>query len=517
MTGARIRVVVYARVSTEDQAERGYSLEAQIEDCLRRATELGYEQRNVLVLSDDVSGTLLERPGLNRLRELVAEEVDQPELVIVYDPDRLARKLSLQLLLTDELTRRGVRLEFVNFEWNNTPEGRMFYQLRGMFAEFEREKIRERTIRGRITKLKTSGKLSLDPRLYGYRFDTERDVLVIDPAEAGVIRYMFRAAAAGASGEEIARQLASDGVPAPRGAIWYGSTVTRILRNESYLGTYWAYKVDYHQGYRRQRPRSEQFPLQIEPTVEPELFEQAQAELDRKRSSAGRTPQRQLLLSGLAVCACGRPMVAGAAAGGRQYAYYVCGTRHKQSVKGEPHAKRCATGYWNTEAVDEAVWRHVCSFISENAPSAAATVMLSRLSGNETAMEPERELLQSRLAENERRLLRLLDLYLSGGIARQLYEESQKKLEREGERLTLRLKELMEKEHTEPYWGTLPSEWQAADWEMRLISAHYETRRQMVKLLVEKVEFNEARLLKLHFRVPFFSQNAFHGESDGGL
>uniref|UniRef100_UPI00138DF106 recombinase family protein n=1 Tax=Gorillibacterium massiliense TaxID=1280390 RepID=UPI00138DF106 len=269
--GEKKQAAIYVRVSTEDQGERGYSLEAQIEDCLNKATEMGYRGDQVEVIADEASGAVLDRPGMNRLRDWI-ESREPPKTVILYDPDRLSRKLSHQLLITEEMIKYKIALVFVNFTWNNTPEGRMFYQLRGMFAEFEREKIRERTIRGRLAKVKNHGKLSCNPRLYGYCFDTADDVLRPDPEAAATVRRIFALSGGGESAAAIARRLAAEGVPAPRGSRWYGSTVSRILRNPSYLGTYTAYKVDYHQGWRRVRPPEERFALPLAPLVEPAAF-----------------------------------------------------------------------------------------------------------------------------------------------------------------------------------------------------------------------------------------------------
>lgn len=424
------KVGIYARVSTEEQAEKGYSMESQLGACRAKALELGYAGGECAVFTDDVSGARTDRPGLNALREW-CKSSKRPELVIVYDPDRLARKLSLQLMLTDEWLKLGIRLEFVSFEWNNTAEGRMFYQLRGMFAEFEREKIRERTIRGKLTKLQTTGKLSLDPRLFGYRFDTGQDILVVDPGQAEVVRRIFRLAAGGFSGEEIARKLAQDGVPAPRGQRWFGSTVTRILHNRSYLGEYKAYKTDYHQGYKRKRPESEQFALPIEALVEEELFLEAQRTLQRSRTRSGRPAMKEVLLGGLVRCPCGRSMVVGGASSARNYSYYICTSKLKKAyapVNGrEREPSLCTNGYWNTGGTDEAVWQELVRFLLEHRP---LWLPYAEQSPEEVPGEGRAYALLM-LQESERKLRKLVELYLSDGISRILYDERRLMLERE--------------------------------------------------------------------------------------
>jgi site-specific DNA recombinase len=173
---------VYVRVSTEDQARHGYSLQAQVEACRARAEALGAS--DVKVFADEgVSGALLARPGLNALREAVRSRA--AALVVVWDPDRLSRNLSHQLLLTEEIEQARVRLEFVNFEWKSTPEGQLFYALRGAIAQYEKEKIRERTGRGRLQKAR-QGKLPAAFRPYGYDYDPGASLLVVKPEEAQV-------------------------------------------------------------------------------------------------------------------------------------------------------------------------------------------------------------------------------------------------------------------------------------------------------------------------------------------
>ena len=97
-----MRAAVYARVSTEEQAKHGYSLDEQIQACSSRATELGATE--VLVFRDEaISGATLDRPELNKLRDLIAQgEID---LLVMRDPDRFSRKLSYQLILTEEFEK----------------------------------------------------------------------------------------------------------------------------------------------------------------------------------------------------------------------------------------------------------------------------------------------------------------------------------------------------------------------------------------------------------------------------
>jgi site-specific DNA recombinase len=113
------RAPIYARVSTKDQKDCGYSLPTQIEACAAYATERGY----MLVgepFQDDYTGMSMDRPALNKLREAIpAAHID---VVIVLDLDRLARKAVYQMLLEEEFAKLGAVVEYANERYEDTDE-----------------------------------------------------------------------------------------------------------------------------------------------------------------------------------------------------------------------------------------------------------------------------------------------------------------------------------------------------------------------------------------------------------
>jgi len=183
-----MNAIIYVRVSTEEQAREGFSLASQLDACRKKAQEMG--ATNVIEFADEgVSGEILERPGLTRSRDLV--RAGGIEIFLCYDPDRLSRKAAHQMIITEEIEQAHVRLEFVNFDRTSTPEGNMFYQMRGVIAEYEKEKIKERTIRGKLQKAKQGG-LTHWPGTYGYSY-TRRDgrqdgFVAVNEEEAEVVR-----------------------------------------------------------------------------------------------------------------------------------------------------------------------------------------------------------------------------------------------------------------------------------------------------------------------------------------
>ena len=139
---------IYARVSTERQ-EKEQTVDSQLDALRRAAGEGGYEVSPSHVFVDERrSGAHLDRPGLDRLRDLASEGTF--EAVLVASPDRLARHYAYQVLVMEELQRTGCGVVFLNHAFGETPEERMLLQITGVFAEYERALIKERSRRGRL-------------------------------------------------------------------------------------------------------------------------------------------------------------------------------------------------------------------------------------------------------------------------------------------------------------------------------------------------------------------------------
>src|SRR5215471_13722150 len=158
---------IYARVSTEDQG-KGYSIPTQIEACQRLAQQEGYSVPESHIFVDEgISGTTLDRPALRHLRDLVATQA--VAAVIILDPDRLSRKMGKLLVLTDELQAANIPLLCVSHPVEYGPEGMLFFQMRGVIAEYEREKALERMARGRMGRVK-QGYYAGGTIPYGYKY-----------------------------------------------------------------------------------------------------------------------------------------------------------------------------------------------------------------------------------------------------------------------------------------------------------------------------------------------------------
>jgi site-specific DNA recombinase len=166
-----MRVSIYVRVSTQHQAQ-SQTIEQQLDRLRQHITQQGWTLNEADIFQDDgYSGALLNRPGLDRLREAVRSgEVLQ---VLLAAPDRLARNYVHQVLLLDEFQQAGCTVQFLDRPMSQDPHDQLLLQIRGAVAEYERTLIAERMRLGRQRKFRAGQLLPWTRVPFGYRVDPE--------------------------------------------------------------------------------------------------------------------------------------------------------------------------------------------------------------------------------------------------------------------------------------------------------------------------------------------------------
>ena len=134
-----MNAAIYCRVSTEEQEREGTSLDSQLEACVKKAQELGYETSNYTI-QETWSGLTLDRPKLTELREWVRNK--EISAVIAYTLDRLSRDPVHFIILQEETERANVSLHLVTETVDSTDLGKLISHIRGYAAKLEAEKIR---------------------------------------------------------------------------------------------------------------------------------------------------------------------------------------------------------------------------------------------------------------------------------------------------------------------------------------------------------------------------------------
>lgn len=183
---------IYARVSSEQQREEK-TLGSQTASLIEFAKSQGLEAPAEWVFEDEgYSGATLERPGLERVRDLAAE--GQIQVVLAYSPDRLSRKYAYQILLLEEFARQGVETLFVKAPQGDSAEDQLLVQCQRMIAEYERAQILERSRRGKRHRAQAGEVSVLGGAPYGYRYLRKSEeapaAYLVEATEARVVERM---------------------------------------------------------------------------------------------------------------------------------------------------------------------------------------------------------------------------------------------------------------------------------------------------------------------------------------
>ncbi|AIF52078.1 recombinase family protein [Pelosinus sp. UFO1] len=353
---------LYCRVSTDLQAETGYSIGDQIRTCREHALELGLETfRNFEYIDDGYSGEYLERPALDRLREDLRAKLIQD--VIIYDPDRLSRNLTNQLLLADEIEKAGAVLHFVTGSYDASPEGRLFFSIRGAISAFEKAKIRERTLRGKRAKA-WNGKIIQNGHAYGYDWDEENSTYIINQKEAAIVKmiydlYLSRKHTI----KDIALFLKQQNIFNRKNNPFTLSMIYRILTDEKYAGIKWSFniydkKISQYKRKKIARPQEEWIPIPIPPIITSDEYQTVRQILSENRRKSPRNTKQQYLLRNFIKCAvCGYGISAHHKlySSGKEYSWYKChsgGTDKSLTPCGNPAVSALE--------LDDLIWKHLC-------------------------------------------------------------------------------------------------------------------------------------------------------------
>jgi DNA invertase Pin-like site-specific DNA recombinase len=235
----------YVRVSTQEQAKEGVSLDAQ-RDKLRSYCKLNGIKLVDIVADEGISGSTLDRPGLQAALHMIRR--GRANTLIVAKLDRLSRSLrDVCALMSDYFTDDRYHLLSVCGMVNtHSAAGRMLMMNLANYNQFERELISERT-REALQHMKAQG-IRLGPAKYGYELSNQLDakgrrMLVPLASEQEIIARLAAAQADGVGFNDIARQLNAEGIRARRGGEWTGRFASAVLQREG------KYKVRPHKPY----------------------------------------------------------------------------------------------------------------------------------------------------------------------------------------------------------------------------------------------------------------------------
>jgi len=379
---------IYARVSSEQQREEN-TIASQTASLIEFATSHDLEVPKEWVFEDEgYSGAILERPGLECVRDLAAE--GQIQVVLAYSPDRLSRKYAYQILLIEEFARQGVETMFVKSPQGDSAEDQLLVQFQGMIAEYERAQILERSRRGKRHRAQAGEVSVLSGAPYGYRYIRKTDeapaAYVVEEAEAQVVRRVYEMyTVEGLSMGEITRRLNTEAVPTRKASRWERSVVWAMLRNPAYRGiacfgkTRISARTRVMRPQRRrgvtmpgttashERPRAEWMEIPVPALVTEESFARAQEQLQQNKIRSRRRTIAPSVVQGLVSCAkCGYALSRSSTqTSARKIHYYKCIGSDSWRKLGGPVCDN--SRFVRQELLDQIVWAEVIRLLEEPA------------------------------------------------------------------------------------------------------------------------------------------------------
>ncbi|MZQ74727.1 MAG: recombinase family protein [Peptoclostridium sp.] len=337
------KVVIYARVSTAEQAEEGYSIDAQLDTVKKKCEQEGRVVVNEYV-DRGISGKSIEkRDALKKLLKDAAK--GQFEEVWVWKTNRLARNHLDLLKIVDELNKNNVGFKSCSEVFDtSTPTGKLMMNLLASVGEFERETIVENVKLGmkqRAKMGKWNGGVVLGYKSVKSGDDKEKSRLVIVEEEAETVRMIFQLYASGRGLKSIVNHINKLGYRSKKGNMFAIATIKEILHNPVYIG-----KIRYNRmqdwNEKRRKGRNEN-PMIVDgehtPIIEIDLWNKVHRLYKERSHKPVRNFSGSYPLTGILKCPqCGASMVAGVVKRKLKngnysiHRYYYCGRWRNQGI-----------------------------------------------------------------------------------------------------------------------------------------------------------------------------------------
>ena len=440
-------IALYERVSSREQAMNGHSIDEQRERLENYCKAMGWD--NICHYTDaGISGAKLDRPALNRLIEDVKNK--KVNKVLVYKLDRLSRSQKDTLwLIEDVFLSQGCDFASIseNFD-TSTPLGRAMIGILAVFAQLEREQIKERMYMGKEARAKM-GKYSGSSNMpIGYDYI---DGNLVPNEDAVLVQRIFREYSDGKTLNAIVSDLNKEGLYHKKGK-WYHPSASRTLQNRHYIGEI-LFSGKWYAGVHP-------------PIVDRELFDRVQTIYAKKLSDFKELNRRvgkaTSYLGGYMYCAkCGEKYVK-FASHQQRYVYYAC-KNHK--------LRKCRNKFWKMQELDEIVFSEIKKLRTENDDIVSET-------------PSKRPVIESKMKELDNQMSRLMDLYTLGSIPIDMLQTKVENINEQRERLknTLSIPEKMSKQEAFSL---------ASSFSEIIETGDFDEIHSLIGALIERIEINE--------------------------
>ncbi len=394
------KVAIYVRVSTQEQAEHGYSIEAQI-DKLRKYCEAKDWIISEEYIDAGYSGAKLDRPAMQKLmRDAQSNKMD---MVLVYKLDRLSRSQKDTLYLIEEIFNAN-EVDFTSMQENfdtSTPLGMAMVGILSVFAQLERSQIRERMTLGMEARVKQGKYRGGNNDPIGYKYNPETDILEPIDYEAMQVQEIYKHYLDGWTIHKIWGYM-QEHYSQRYGKWTRDTTIRRILENPVYTGKV-KYRGKYYDGLH-------------EALIDEETFQRVQEKLAKDAKllqKSGLSPfKRKYLLTGIMYCGkCGRRMCC-APHGSGKYKKHAYSCPNRRGGYRIPEDQRCDNKYWLTDKLEAKVWDRL-EELTDLFPWDSDTLDQSL---DTSGTEEQIATLKKEIESKDRQMEKLMELYSLGNM-----------------------------------------------------------------------------------------------------
>lgn len=417
-----MNVGCYIRVSSTEQADEGYSVQSQTDKLKAYCLAMDYMIYDMYI-DPGFTGANLNRPGMQRLiRDVTNKKLD---MVIVMKLDRLSRSQKDTLYLIEDVFAVN-NCSFVSVTESfdtSTPMGKAFIGILAVFAQFERERIKDRTEDGKMERAKSGKVMGWYKTPIGY--DYKDGQYYINEYEAAIVRRAFDLSENGHVNNDIVKILEQEYPSGTKYTIvdnsntynFTASTIKRMLSNKTYIGIV--------------KFKGKEFPGDFQPIIKTDQFERVQVIQKARREEGGNNKMpfaSTHLLTGLLYCEkCGARMHAQTRKRVNDgKSYYICYARSKTYKNYIRYLPECDADIIDGKTLDDYVTNQIAQLQTSKD--------YLKFTKQQDVDEPDNIALhKNKLSEINKKLDKLMDLYLIGAMDKDAIAKKNKALTNEKE------------------------------------------------------------------------------------
>lgn len=513
-----MKIALYTRVSTDEQAREGTSLQVQRE-CLEKFAKdkehvIYYPEEGNIYQDDGVSGSLRDRKALNQL--IRDAKLKKFEAVLVYKIDRFARNNRLLLNLIEEFN--SMEIGFISATESIdtvSASGKLALSMLGTIAQFERDRIIERVRPGMEKGVQKGNWQGARYSPYGYKYDKVKQILEIAPEEAKVVSLIYTMYLSNQSTRQIASYMRKKGYKSRTGGKFHNKLVCDILKNQIYLGKIvWNKK---HYDKKQKTPKGFKYvksnPSDIiegkgrhEPIISQEDFDLVQVKLKRNlRGSLHRNSPSDYPLTGITFCAeCGHKFRGANNTSNHnkniKKRWYRCTAKQEHDIV-------CSNASVKAEFLEPQIFSILETLV--NHPDIRNGRVDSLVSQdalkNDTDLNNKKKEFDSKLRENLANQKKLYDAYEANLIAIEIFKDKSIDLRNEEQNIKKEISkielQLIEKERSKDYQRILNRILDNFDKSKDELDPI--TRKELLQLVFKSILLKDKKIVKLELYQPF--------------